>query len=89
MLDPWPPAPAIWVGISLTRAGRGKTPHYTLYLLGPEGEVLDYFDWESMEIALDQARAVARVDRDVWRECRIDVAGNRVDAESFAIYTAG
>ena len=82
MLDPWPPVRAAWAGISLSRPDHAKTPEYTLYFLSDCGEVLDYFGWESMEIALDQARAAAHVQHEDWRACKIDVATDHgIDAE--------
>ena len=85
--DPPAPMPARWVGLSLCP---GPRPTYVLYLLDDGGEILEILQFESMRIALDQARALLAVDDDAWATCRIAVPdSSRIDPGPFVTLLGG
>ena len=85
------PIPAEWVAISLVRPEfPGRPPSYVLYFIDCAGEILEFLSWESMRIALDQARHLARVDESGWSSCEIDVPlDGPIDTALFLKYHAG
>ena len=78
---------ARWAGIAISVGAKSRVPSYLLYWLGEGGTLLDFMDYESMEIALDQAAARAMVAPVTWRRCKIPVyIDGRVDQLVFAQY---
>jgi hypothetical protein len=46
---------------------------YNLYFLMDDGRCLAMECFETLEITLDQAKAIAGVRKDEWQECRVEV----------------
>lgn len=78
---------ADWAAIAIALQERHRVPSYHLYWLGGDAEMLDLHDFESMEIALDQARVLAHIQLSSWRKCKIPVyIDRRIDLVVFAQY---
>lgn len=79
-----------WAAIAIVLQERHRVPNYHLYWLGDDGEMLDLLDYESMEIALDQARVQAHIQAGSWRKCKIPVyVDRRIDRVVFSQYAFG
>jgi len=65
-------------------------PSYQLYLLGVRGSVLEVLQFESMQIVLDQARALLEVGTSAWSVCDLEApAGDSIEPSLFLEYLAG
>ncbi len=78
-----------WVGINraVRRADQSSSvaEGYNLAFYRDSGELLEYLQFDTLEIALDQAEAIAGVQPSEWRECDVSVAGDgRVPWEAAA-----
>ena len=56
-------------GGAQTLAGEGYNPN----LYGPDGASLTHLQYETLEIALDQAQAELGVERGEWQACEVEV----------------
>lgn len=67
-----------WVGINHTLwkdARRSDVvEEYNLAFYGDDGELLEYLQFGTLEIAIDQAKAIAGVQPSEWRECSVAVS---------------
>ena len=67
-----------WVGITHGIIWSAKRPGgidgYNLYFLMDDGQCLAMEQFETLEIAIDQARRIAGIRQDEWQECRVKVA---------------
>jgi hypothetical protein len=62
-----------WIAVTEVTA-QGQEPHsWPMYFLTNDGEVLASFQWETLEVAMDQAHAIAGIPRATWCECRVAV----------------
>ena len=74
--DPIDPA---WAAISCCSQADGRDE------LDHRGRTLGLFQFETLEIAMDQAHALAGIDRDAWRACALVVnADGVIDVSGFA-----
>ena len=80
-----------WVAISsATHPIPGKPPSYILYFIGSSGDILEVLQWDTIQIALDQARQLANVDDSGWATCNLDVpSSGPFDPDQFVQYLAG
>ena len=75
-----------WVAITHAIAAReGRTDFldgFCIYFLADDGRMLAYEQFETLEIAIDQANAIARIPLSAWTECHIvlpeDDGGERI-----------
>lgn len=85
--DPPMPLPARWAAIAICPS---SPPRYVLYLLGDSGEILEALQYESMRIALDQARALTRLRDASWSTSEIETPdGDFINPNLFLGYLAG
>ena len=78
-----------WVGVNHTAwkvpQGSKESEAYNLAFYRDDGELLEYLQFDTLEIALDQAKAIAGIQPSEWRECNVSVSsGGRVPWESAA-----
>jgi len=48
---------------------------FCVYYLPDDGRILGYGQYEALEIAKDQANAIAGIRSDEWRECHVELRG--------------
>jgi hypothetical protein len=64
-----------WVAIThaiVAREGRVDfLDGYCIYFLADDGRMLAYEQFDTLEIAVDQANAIAGIPRSAWKECHI------------------
>ena len=48
---------------------------FCVYYLSDSGRILDYRQYDTLEIALDQVNAIAGIRGDEWRECHVELRG--------------
>ena len=64
-----------WVAIThaiVAREGRiDFLDGYCMYFLADDGRMLAYEQFDTLEIAIDQANAIAGIPRSAWKECRV------------------
>lgn len=60
-------------GVARTERRPGGTEGFNLYFLLDDGRALAVECLESLEIALDQSRAIAGIRHDEWRACQVEV----------------
>ena len=78
-----------WVGInhSVSKVPQrsDEVEGYNLAFYRDDGELLEYLQFDSLEIALDQAKAIVGVQPSEWRECNVTVSSDgRVPCDSAA-----
>ena len=82
-MDTLQPIDPDWVASTHAVAMReGRTDlseGYCMYFLADDGEMLAYEQFDTLEIALDQANAIAGVPRTAWRECRVELPSDQDD----------
>jgi hypothetical protein len=75
--DPPEPLNPTWVGISRFVRSSPRIPEgresYKLCFYDKQGEEITYNGFDTLEIALDQAKAIAGIRKDEWCECNIQV----------------
>lgn len=71
--DPPEPLDPEWVGvIEISDMNEGRGPdEYAVALYGSDGRCLEWLQFETLQIALDQARAILGIEQDEWLPCRI------------------
>lgn len=73
--DPPEPINADWVGITHCvhelEHRKGFFENFTLYFYSAEGKDLGYFQFDTLQIALDQATAIAGIQPNDWESCSI------------------
>lgn len=90
-----PPAPirCAWLVVTHVPEGPPATPEtFLLYFLGQEGEIHECLQYETLEIAIDQAHAVAGLPRSAWIACDAAApfpSGDRADVDALAALVAG
>lgn len=66
-----------WVAICYSRMWNPRWPmgieNFTLYYLLDDGTTLETEQWDTLEIALDQAKAIIGTLHNEWAECRVKV----------------
>lgn len=69
-----------WVGINHTilkvPQGSEEGEAYNLAFYLDDGELLEYLQFDTLEIALEQAKAIAGVEPLEWRECSVSVSSD-------------
>jgi hypothetical protein len=69
-----------WVGINHAvwkdAQRSGVAEGYNLAFYRDSGEVLEYLQFDTLEIALDQAKAIAGIQPSEWRECNVSVSND-------------
>ena len=86
--DPPEPIRCAWLAISRSRGyPRSDDEAFVLYFLGAEGTILEILQYETLDIALDQAHAIARIPQTGWtsHEAPLRLGGQEdaVDVRSF------
>jgi len=79
--DPPEPIKADWIGISHSVSKlSGHSDEIESYLLNfysEQGELLEALQFETLDIALDQAQAIVGIVRTEWHHCRVPVPEDR------------
>lgn len=76
-VDPPAPIPCEWLGIAHVNDGPPADPEtFLLYFLSEVGVVLEVLQYETLEIALDQAHAICGYPQNEWVMCDIPVLDN-------------
>ena len=77
MGDPPEPLNPTWVGISCFVRRSARIPNgresYKLCFYDEQGKEITHNDFDTLEIALDQATAIVGIGRHEWRECSVQV----------------
>ncbi|HVG36035.1 MAG TPA: hypothetical protein VM911_23490 [Pyrinomonadaceae bacterium] len=77
MSEPLKPIEADWVGINrIVHKIPGRLNDvigYSLAFYSDKGEALEYLQFDTLDIAIDQARDIAGIQPSEWRECRVSV----------------
>ena len=69
--DPPEPLPADWVGITRVQAFGRET--FILYFFTTTGEPLEFLQFETLRIALDQGWDLTGIPPAQWERCNIDL----------------
>lgn len=78
--DPPEPIAVRWAAISV--AGQGGGRRFLVYLLGGSGQILEAQQWETMRIALDQARSILGLTDSQWLNCDVSLSeGGKIDPQ--------
>ena len=56
---------------------------FALALYGTEGETMEWLQFETLDIALDQATDILGIPRDGWEACRADLPEGPVFPDQF------
>ncbi len=48
---------------------------FCVYYLSDDGQILDYGQYDTLEIAMDQVNAIAGIRGDEWTECHVELRG--------------
>lgn len=85
--EPPEPIPASWLAVSHTPEHSKAPERFLLYFLSESGELCECLQFETLESALDQARAIARLPQSAWRPCEVQIGDEweRLDVDAFPI----
>ena len=71
--DPPEPIAPDWLVITESLIPGCVADTFLLYFLRENGEILEVLQWETLEIALDQADSIAGMRHSSWSRCRLQV----------------
>jgi hypothetical protein len=88
-VDTLEPIDPDWVAITHAVSVReGRTDFsegYCMYFLTDDGRMLAYEQFDTLEIALDQANAIAGIPQTAWRECHVELPEDQEDQDDICI----
>jgi hypothetical protein len=84
--DPPAPIPCEWLGVSHVNDGPPASPEtFILYFLDEGGVAREVLQYETLEIAVDQAHAICGYPQHEWATCEIPVLeGGTYDVKELA-----
>jgi hypothetical protein len=62
-----------WIAITESSELGSEPDCWLLYFLRDSGDVLEMLQWETLDIALDQASSIAGILHSSWKRCRVEV----------------
>ena len=62
--------------LAITHATGKNIDSFNLVFFGGDGNPIDWVQYDSVEIALDQAHAMIGVERSEWESCKAEIANN-------------
>ena len=84
--EPPEPIPASWVAVSHVPEHPDGPERFLLYFLSESGVPCECLQFETLEIALDQARSIAGLPHSAWRPCEVQLTEwERLDPASFPL----
>jgi hypothetical protein len=85
--DPPKPINASWLALSRVPERAEGPERYLLYFLSESGELLECLPFETLEIAVDQACAIAGLPKATWCSCKVEVTQDwlALDPRAFPI----
>jgi len=88
--DPPAPIAADWAVITAFPESNVSPAVFVLEFLTQGGDVGGHFQFETLEIALDQAKAIAEIDPSAWQACEVRVPHSlaALSTEAFAAMRA-